>query len=303
MYPYDGETPDVLVKNADIAMFRAKAEGRDTFQSFAEEMTVPLTERARMEKGLRAAGEKNEFVVHYQPEIDLETGRIVGAEALVRWRSPDGELVEAARFIPMAEEIGAIVPMSEYVLRTACLQVKDWMSRGFPPFRVSVNLSARLFQKYDLAGVLVDILRETGTGPESLELEITESIAMQNLEETLKTLWKLNGLSIRVAMDDFGTGYSSLACLRKFPIHLLKIDGAFIRDLDRNLEDQTIVKAILAMANALNIHVLAEGVERAEQRDLLKSLGCRMAQGFYFSRPVPAEEFTRLLERERAVTA
>ena len=303
IYPYDGEIPDVLVKNADIAMFRAKSEGRDTFQCFEEEMSLPLTEQARMEKGLRAASEKDEFVVHYQPEVDLESGRIIGAEALVRWRSPDGELLPAAQFIPMAEEIGAIVPMSEYVLRTACRQVMDWKARGFSPFRVSVNLSARLFQKYDLAGALVDILRETGVGPESLRLEITESIAMQNLEETLKTLWKLNGLSIRVAMDDFGTGYSSLACLRKFPIHLLKIDGAFIHDLDKNLEDQTIVKAILAMASALNIHVLAEGVERAEQRDLLKSFGCRMAQGFYFSRPVPAEDFTRLLERERAETA
>ena len=301
IYPRDGETPEMLVKNADIAMFRAKSDGRDAFQSFEEEMSRLVTERTRIENGLRTAVDRREFLVHYQPEIDLKSGRIVGAEALVRWQSPSGRLIPPTEFIPLAEEMGAIVPMSEFVFRTACLQVKEWLALGFSPFRVAVNVSARLFRKYDLAGVLLDILQETGVGPESLELEITESVAMQNLEESLKTLWKLSGLSVRVAMDDFGTGYSSLACLRKFPIHLLKIDRAFIRDLDRNLEDRTIVKAILAMAGALNIDVLAEGVEREEQAELLRELGCRMAQGFHFSRPLPAGEFHGLLERERSL--
>ena len=297
VYPHDGDTPDALVKNADIAMFRAKAEGRDTYKAFSEEMSVAVAERAQIEKGLRAAIEKNEFVVHYQPVIDLKSGRIVGAEGLVRWQSPGRGLVPPMQFIPLAEETGTIIPISEWVLRTAYRQAMEWKARWRSPFRMAVNVSARLFQKYDLPATILEILERTGIEPESLELEITESIAMQNLESTLKTLWKLHQFSIQVAMDDFGTGYSSLACLRKLPIHTLKIDRAFIGEMDRNPEDQTIVKAILAMAGALNIKVVAEGVERAEQRDLLKEFGCHQAQGFFFSRPVPAEEFARLLER------
>ncbi len=296
MYPVDGETPSVLVKNADIAMYRAKSDGRNTFQSFASEMGVEVTERARLEGELRAACGNGEFVVHYQPEIDLGTGRIVGAEALVRWRNPGGEMLLPPQFIELAEEIGTIIPMSEFVFRTACLQVKEWKSRGVSPFRVSVNVSAHLFRKYDLAGTIANILEETGVGPDSLGLEITETTAMHNMEETLKTLRRLEGLSVRAAMDDFGTGYSS-CCLRKFPIQLLKIDQTFIRDLETNAEDRTIVKAILAMAGALNIEVVAEGVERAGQAALLKELGCRLAQGFHFGRPVPAAEFTALLEK------
>jgi diguanylate cyclase (GGDEF)-like protein len=302
LFPFNGDTPEALVKNADIAMFRAKAQGRDALQVFSEEMSAAVEERARMEKGLRRANEKNEFLVYYQPEIDLRSGRIVGAEALVRWQTPDRGLVLPMTFIPLAEETGAIVPMSEWVLRTACAQAKAWQGQGYSPFRISVNVSARLFQQYDLTRAILDILGETGLGPESLELEITESVAMSNLESTLETLWKLNGFSIRVAMDDFGTGYSSLAYLKKFPIHHLKIDRAFIKEMDRNPEDQTIVKAILAMAHALNIEVIAEGVERVEQLDLLKSFGCGLAQGFFFSKPVPAAEFNRLLAENRRMT-
>jgi diguanylate cyclase (GGDEF)-like protein len=295
MYPLDGDNPSDLVKNADIAMFRAKSDGRDSFQAFAEEMGVAMSERIRMEKGLRSACENGEFAVLYQPEVDLASGRIVAAEALVRWLPPDGGTILPEQFIPLAEETGMVVPMSEFVLRTACRQARDWMSRGFSPLRISVNLSPRLFQGYDLAGVVMGILAETGVGPESLELEITEATAMHKLEETVKTLWKLNGFSVRVAMDDFGTGYSSLACLRRFPIRLLKIDRTFIRDLERNAEDQAIVRAILAMAGALGIEVVAEGVERAEQRDLLKAFGCPLAQGYYFGRPMSAAEMTLLL--------
>lgn len=263
-------------------------------------MSAALEERARMEKGLRRASEKNEFVVHYQPEIDLRTGRIVGAEALVRWQTPDRGLVAPMMFIPLAEETGAIIPMSEWVIRTACAQAKEWQGQGYSPFKISVNVSSRLFQQYDLARALRDILGETGFEPDSLEIEITESVAMLNLESTLETLWKLNGLSVRVAMDDFGTGYSSLAYLKKFPIQLLKIDRTFIKEMDRDPEDRTIVKAIIAMAQALDIKVIAEGVERAEQLDLLKAFGCDLAQGFYFSKPVPAAEFTELLAKKRS---
>jgi diguanylate cyclase (GGDEF)-like protein len=298
MFPVNGDTEEALLKNADIAMFRAKAQGQDILQVFSEEMSAALEERARMEKGLRRAVEKKEFVVHYQPEIDLRTGRIVGAEALVRWQTPDRGLVSPMLFIPLAEETGSIIPISEWVIRTACAQAKAWQGQGYSPFRISVNVSARLFQQYDLAGALGDILGETGFEPDSLEIEITESVAMLNLESALETLWKLNGLSIRVAMDDFGTGYSSLAYLKKFPIQLLKIDRAFVKDMDRNPEDRTIVKAIIAMAKALDIEVVAEGVEREEQLDLLKALGCDLVQGFHFSKPVPAAEFTELLARK-----
>jgi len=301
LFPFNGDTPETLVKNADIAMFRAKAQGRDTLQVFSEEMSAAVLERAHMEKGLRRAVERNEFLVYYQPEVDLRTGRIVGAEALMRWQTPDRGLVSPTTFIPIAEEMGAIVPMSEWVLRTACAQAKEWQGQGYSPFRISVNVSARLFQQYDLSKAILDILGDTGLGPESLELEITESVAMSNLESTMKALWKLHDFSIRVAMDDFGTGYSSLAYLKKFPISLLKIDRAFIRELDRNPEDRTIVKAILAMARALEIEVIAEGVERVEQLDLLKSLGCDLAQGFLFGEAVPAEEFTLKLGENRRI--
>ncbi len=301
LFPDNGYAPDILVKYADIAMFRAKALGRDTLQVFSEDMSVAVEEKARMEKGLRTALEKNEFVVHYQPEIDLRTGVVVGAEALVRWQTPDRGLVPPLQFIPLAEETGTIVPLSEWIIRTACAQAKSWQEEGFAPFRISVNISARLFQQYDLDKTILDILNQTGLGPDSLELEITETIAMQNIETSMDILWKLSGFSIRIAMDDFGTGYSSLAYLKKFPIQLLKIDRAFIRDLYRNPEDQTIVKAIIAMAQTLKIDVIAEGVERQDQLDLLRAFGCGYAQGFYFSRPVPPQDFAKILSQNRSM--
>ncbi|HEU5361118.1 MAG TPA: EAL domain-containing protein [Candidatus Deferrimicrobiaceae bacterium] len=301
LFPHNGEAPDTLMKYADIAMFRAKALGRDTLQVFSEEMSIAVQERAKMEKGLRTAIERNEFRVFYQPEIDLETGLIVGAEALVRWNTSDDGMIPPMKFIPIAEETGAIIPMSEWIIRTACAQAKKWQDEGFSPFRISVNISARLFQQYDLAKTVLHILRQTGLEPNSLELEITESVAMQNMEASMETLWKLNEFSIRVAMDDFGTGYSSLAYLKKFPIQLLKIDRGFIRELDHNPEDRTIVQAIIAMAHTLKIDVVAEGVERPEQLDLLKSFGCGYAQGFYFGKPVPEQDFRNLLSENRKI--
>lgn len=302
LYPANGGSPETLVKQADIAMFRAKALGGDAFLPFSEEMSAEVAARVRMEKGLRSACEKKEFVLHYQPEIDLRTGRIVGAEALVRWQTEDQGLVQPMQFIPLAEETGAIVPISEWVIETACAQAQAWHAQGYAPFRISLNVSARLFQRYDLNATIRDTLRRTGLAPGSFELEITESVAMRNMESTIDTLWKLNGASIRVAMDDFGTGYSSLAYLQRMPIHLLKIDMSFIREMDRNPEDRTIVKTIIAMAHSLNIEVIAEGVERVEQLDLLKSFGCDLAQGFLFSKAVPAAEFTRLLAENRRMT-
>ena len=299
LYPANGGSPETLVKQADIAMFRAKSLGGGNFLPFSEEMSAEVAARVRMEKGLRSACDKKEFVVHYQPAIDLRSGRIVGAEALVRWQTEDQGLIQPMRFIPLAEETGAIVPISEWVIETACAQAQSWHARGYGPFRISLNVSARLFHRYDLNATIRDILRRTGLAPGSFELEITESVAMGNMESTIETLRKLNEASIRVAMDDFGTGYSSLAYLQRMPIHLLKIDMSFIRDMDRNPEDQTIVKTIIAMAHTLNIEVIAEGVERVEQLGLLKSFGCDLAQGFLFNKAVPAEEFTRLLAENR----
>lgn len=302
LYPANGGSPETLVKQADIAMFRAKSLGGGTFLPFSEEMSAEVAARVRMEKGLRTACEKKEFVVHYQPAIDLRSGRIVGAEALVRWRTEDQGLVQPMQFIPLAEETGAIVPISEWVIETACAQAQAWHAQGYGPFRISLNVSARLFHRYDLNATIRDILRQTGLAPGSFELELTESVAMGNMESTIETLWKLNEAFIRVAMDDFGTGYSSLAYLQRMPIHLLKIDMSFIRNMDRNPEDQTIVKTIIAMAHTLNIEVIAEGVERVEQLALLKSFGCDLAQGFLFSKAVPAAEFTRLLAENRRTT-
>jgi diguanylate cyclase (GGDEF)-like protein len=302
LYPANGGSPETLVKQADIAMYRAKALGGDAFLPFSEEMSAEVAARVRMEKGLRSACEKKEFVLHYQPEIDLRTGRIVGAEALVRWQTVDQGLVQPMQFIPLAEETGAIVPISEWVIETACAQAQAWHAQGYAPFRISLNVSARLFQRYDLNATIRDTLRRTGLSPGSFELEITESVAMRNMESTIETLWKLSGASVRVAMDDFGTGYSSLAYLQRMPIHLLKIDMSFIREMDRNPEDQAIVKTIIAMAHTLNMEVIAEGVERTEQMEQLKSFGCDLAQGFLFSKAVPAAEFTRLLAENRKMT-
>ncbi|MFA6147730.1 MAG: EAL domain-containing protein [bacterium] len=303
LYPANGGSPETLVKQADIAMFRAKALGGNTFLPFSEEMSAEVAARVRMEKGLRGACENKEFVLHYQPEIDLRTGRIVGAEALVRWRTGDEALVQPMQFIPLAEETGAIVPISEWVIDTACAQAQAWHEQGYAPFRISLNVSARLFHRYDLNTTIRDTLLRTGLDPGSFELEITESVAMRNMESTVDTLWKLNGVPIRVAMDDFGTGYSSLSYLQRMPIHLLKIDMSFIRNMDRNPENRTIVKTIIAMAHTLNIEVIAEGVERVEQLELLKAFGCDLAQGFYFSKAVPAAEFARLLEENRRMAA
>jgi EAL domain-containing protein (putative c-di-GMP-specific phosphodiesterase class I) len=281
-------------------MFRAKAEGGG-FRNFTEDMFQENNRRTKVENELREALGRNELHVYYQPEVDLQNGNIVGAEALVRWLSPSGEMVSPSEFIPLAEEMGIIEQMSEHVLRTVCFQMKKWCSSGFSPFRISVNISSRLLSRYDLSSTLSSLIEETGVAPESLDLEISESAAVQNLDQALKTIWKLNGLSFRVTMDDFGSSYSSLMCFLKFPLNLLKIDRKFISDLECSPEDQTIVKAIIAMANALDIKVLAKGVEREGQVKMLKDFGCRLAQGYYFGHPVPADEFAGLLEKRSVI--
>jgi EAL domain-containing protein (putative c-di-GMP-specific phosphodiesterase class I) len=251
-----------------------------------------------MEAELWSAVDKHQFVVHYQPELDLRTGRICGAEALVRWLHPEKGLVPPMQFIPLAEETGIIVGITEYVALTACRQAKAWLEEGFPPLVVAVNISGRAFRDAKLMATVSGFLKETALDPALLEIEITESVAMSDSEKTVEVLQGFHGGGIRVAIDDFGTGYSSLAYLRRFPINMLKIDRAFIKDMMENPEDRAIVDAIIGMGHALGMEVLAEGVERADQLEYLRAKKCDKAQGYFFSKPVLAEEFCELLRRQ-----
>ncbi|OIP08014.1 MAG: hypothetical protein AUK53_10800 [Betaproteobacteria bacterium CG2_30_59_46] len=298
LYPKDGGDSETLLKNADAALYRAKDLGRNNAQFYAAEMNLKAMERLTLEDGLRHALEHNEFVVHYQPQVDLRTGEIIGMEALVRWQHPEQGLVSPARFIPVAEESGLIVPLGEWVLRTACIQNKAWQRAGLRPISVAVNLSARQFRQPNLVEVVVGILRETGLDPAHLELEVTESLVMQNVEVTIATLGRLKAMGIKLSIDDFGTGYSSLSYLKRFPIDTLKIDQSFVRDITTDPDDAAIAKTIISMAHDLQLRVIAEGVETEEQKSFLQQRHCDEMQGYFFSRPVPAEDFEVLL-RER----
>jgi diguanylate cyclase (GGDEF)-like protein len=292
--PLDGVDAETLLRNADIALYQAKEQGRNTYQFFAQDMNIRTMARLTLETDLRRALEREEFLLHYQPRIDVPTGRITGMEALVRWQHPERGLVPPLEFIPLAEETGLILPLGEWVLRTACAQNRAWQQGGLPALRVSVNLSALQLRQPDLIERIEQILVETGLDPRHLELEITESILMKNVESTLLILARLREAGIALAMDDFGTGYSSLSYLKRFPLDLIKIDYSFVRDLTRDASDAALVRTIIAMASNLNLHSVAEGVETAEQLAFLRRHGCDTVQGFYFSPPVPAEEFVKL---------
>jgi len=296
--PEYGDDPSVLLKQADTALIRARALGRDTLQMFSREMSESISRRLEMEAGLRTAVRLRQFVVYYQPVVDLRTGRIVGAEALVRWMHPEKGLVPPLAFIPLAEETGVIVDISEQVAEAACRQARAWQAEGFAPFRVAVNVSGRLFQGGDIHAMISRILRESGLDPASLELEITESTFMCDFDRTLEILEMFHAMEVRVAIDDFGTGYSSLARLKRYPIHQLKIDRSFVREMTVNPDDRAIVEAIVGMARTMRMEVLAEGVENAGQLECLRALGCEKAQGYHFGRPIPAEEFRELLLRQ-----
>jgi diguanylate cyclase (GGDEF)-like protein len=289
-----------LLKQADVALSRARRMGRNQVQVFSPEMSRNVSKRIGMEAELAEAVENHRFIVHYQPAVDLWTRRIVGAEALVRLVHPETGLVPPMEFIPLAEETGIIVAITEQVLRQACRQMKAWQEQGLPPLVVAVNLSGRDFQNISLASKVVGLVREAGLDPSLLEIEITESVAMHDFQKTLHILQGLRSEGMRVAIDDFGTGYSSLAYLKRFPIQTLKIDRAFIKDMMENPQDQAIVNAIIVMAHAMNMEVLAEGVERPDQLEYLLSKGCDRAQGYHFGKPVPAEEFQAMLLRQKA---
>lgn len=297
LYPYDGEDAETLLKNADTALNRVKEQGKNNYQLYTPTMNSEAFGRMILENNMLKALEREEFIIHYQAQVDLRSGRIIGVEALVRWQHPDLGLIPPADFIPMAEENGLIVPIGEWVLRTACVQNKIWQEAGLPPLRVAVNLSARQFQQVQLSEIIEQTLNQTRLDSRYLELEITESIAMQNADFTIRTLREFRDMGVHVAIDDFGTGYSSLSYLRKFPIDSLKIDRSFIRDIIMHPNDAAIITAVIMLAHSLKVKVTAEGVETQEQLDFLKKQNCDKMQGYLFSRPVPAKEFEELIRQ------
>ncbi len=294
-YPSDGRDVLSLQKNADIAMYRAKEDGRGRFQFYSEQLNTHSIQRLEFESNLSGALNNKEFVLYYQPKVELATGRIAGVEALIRWVSPQFGMVSPADFIAIAEETGLIVPMGRWVLQTACVQNRAWQKGGLPPLRIAVNISARQLADKGLVNFIVDTMARTGLTAESLELEITESAVMSNQEHAEKVLSQFKSLGFHLSMDDFGTGYSSLAYLKRFPFDTVKIDQSFIRGIPGNRDDCAIVEAILAMAQSLELKVVAEGVETQEQSDFLRNLGCDQFQGYLFSKPIPSAEIVALL--------
>ncbi|WP_305044004.1 putative bifunctional diguanylate cyclase/phosphodiesterase [Geoalkalibacter sp.] len=297
IFPFDGENSDSLLRNADTALNRAKELGRNNYQFYLAEMNESSLNRLGMESQLRKALERGELRLHFQPQYEVSGARMVGLEALLRWEHPERGMVPPAEFIPLAEETGLIVPMGEWVLRQACAQNRAWQAAGFAPLRVAVNISARQFHQHDLARLVRDVLEETGLEPQWLELEITESLIMQDSQGAVQKLSQLRDLGVQIAIDDFGTGYSSLSYLKKFPIQTLKIDRSFVKDLGRNRDDAAIVDAVIALAHSLSMDVVAEGVETADQLGLLRGKKCNRVQGFFFHPPLPGEQITWLLEQ------
>ena len=290
LYPEDGGDFDTLFQKADTAMYHAKESGRNAHRFFTEQMNRKVVEHLTLEMQLRKAVEKEEFILHYQPQLDLKHGHIVGVEALIRWNSPELGVVSPARFIPVAEESGLIYRIGAWVLREACRQARAWQDSGLQPFVVAVNLSALQFKRPDLVNTVIDALVLSDLDCEWLELELTESILIQDAEQTLDAVRRLKALGVKLSVDDFGTGYSSLIYLKRFAVDKLKIDQTFIRDLVNDPDDAAIVRAIIEMAHSLKLKTIAEGVESEEQSNLLRIFKCDEIQGYWFSRPVPADE-------------
>ncbi|MGH9908754.1 MAG: putative bifunctional diguanylate cyclase/phosphodiesterase, partial [Pyrinomonadaceae bacterium] len=290
---------DTLLKNADLAMYRAKSLGRNNIQLYASEMNVEMTSRVSLEAKLRQALQRQEFALHYQPQVDLRTGNICGMEALIRWQHPELGVIFPAQFIPVAESTGLIVPIGEWVLRLACTQNQSLQDGGLRGIPVSVNMSARQFKQMQMATLVAQILQETRLDPKYLELELTESVAMDNAKEVFATLRELRCMGIRISLDDFGTGYSSLSYLKRFPIDALKIDQAFINDITLDPHNVAIAEAIITLGHSLGLRVIAEGVATPEQALLLRKLGCEQAQGYVYSQPMPFEKMKQLLNENR----
>ena len=299
-YPGDGEDVNTLLKNADAAMYQAKDLGRNNFQFYTPEMNRKMQERIFLKEGLTKALKENEFVLVYQPQIDLRSKEIVGVETLIRWKHPKRGLIPPVEFIPMAEETGMIVQIGEWVLRTACQQNKAWQDAGMAPIKMSVNVSPRQFRERDFVACVRSVLADTGMDPQYLELEITESLIMDNVERAVVTMNELNAIGVQFSIDDFGTGYSSLSSLKHFPVARLKIDQSFVRGLPGDKDDNAIAMAVIALGHRLNLKIVAEGVETDQQRSFLCDNDCDEMQGYHFSKPVPAEEIVEMMIAARS---
>ena len=296
LFPSDGSDASALLRAANAAMYQAKQKGRNTYQFFTPALHEAAKRRMAATSQLRQALAHDEFSVYYQPQVDMESGRIFSAEALLRWTPPGKTARSCAEFIAIAEETGIIVPIGEWVLRQACAQLKRWRDGGHPDMRIAVNLSARQFTQANLTEFVAQVLRDTGVPADALELELTESLTMQPSDDNLEVMRRLSDMGVQLSIDDFGTGYSSLAYLQNFPIHALKIDRSFVIGINEQAHDAAIVTAIIAMAHSLHLNLIAEGVDSPEHVSFLTAHGCLAAQGYYYSQPVPADVMTRLLD-------
>jgi len=295
IYPDDGEDIDTLLKHADIAMYQAKKRGRNDFQFYSSQLNLNTRERLGMETRLRRALDKDELILHYQPQVSARTGKVIGLEALVRWQNDEFGLVSPEDFIPIAEECGLIHPIGDWVLETACNQARSWQEAGLQPIRLNVNLSSHQFHQKNFITNVKKILDRTGLDPQYLELEMTESVIMQQLKKTITDLNDLKQLGLTLSIDDFGTGYSSMSYLKRFPLDTLKIDRSFVTDITTDPSDAAIIKAIITLARSLDLITIAEGVEKLEQLTFLQQQGCDLIQGFYFSKQMPALEIEKYL--------
>ena len=300
IYPGDGKTAEDLLKNADLAMYRAKNTGGDTYEFFTEDMTVQMVKRLDMENKLRYALERNEFSLHYQPRADIQSGEICGLEALLRWQQPELGAVSPVDFIPVLEDMGLIIPVGEWVIRTACAYAQRLREEGLGRLRVAINLSARQFRDKNLVKFIAKCMQDTKLEGSDLELEITESILVEHVDTTIVMLKQLHGMGIHISIDDFGTGYSSLAYIKRFPINTLKIDRTFVRDITTDADDKAIVTAIISMSRSLGYSVTAEGVETKEQLAFLRMQGCDELQGYFLSRPLSTGDLETWLSEQVA---
>jgi diguanylate cyclase (GGDEF)-like protein len=297
VFPEDAQDAKSLMKNADMAMYQAKEEGKNNCQFYSPDISALSVERLVIETHLRHAMERNELALHYQAKVDFKTGEIRGVEALLRWCNEELGSVPPARFIPIAEDCGLIVPIGRWAMKAACAQCTTWLGQGLPPVCMAINISPRQFQDPNLLDDIAQILEETRIPPTLVEFEITESMIMHDIDRAVEKLCAIKDLGVRVAIDDFGTGYSSLSQLKRFPVDTLKVDRSFIRDIPGNNEDRAITEAIISMGKSLGVVVVAEGVETAEQQTFLSNRACDEMQGFYFSRPSPPDVFADLLRR------
>lgn len=303
VFPHDGQDVDQLLKNADMAMYHAKDSGRNIHQFYSESMNIRALERLNLESRLRKALEQEEFLLYYQPQLDLQNHLITGVEALIRWQNPKIGLVSPADFIPLAEETGLIVAIGEWALYTACAQVKTWLKAGLPPLEVAVNLSSVQFRQSKLTDTVEKALLSADLAPQYLKLELTESMIMQQAQDTIAMLHQFKEMGVGLSVDDFGTGYSSLSYLKRFPLDTLKIDRSFVKDITHNPDDAAITNAIIAMAHSLNLNVVAEGVETQAQLEFLRTSGCDIIQGYWLSKPLPADTLISLLRKNSAFFA